>query len=802
MLKNTRIHFALGLFFLICHQAFAQSSKMEDYDIVWDRQSVNASESMPLGGGDVGCNVWVENGDVLMYVQRSGSIAENHEYLKLGRIRLRLEPNPFTPEDSFSQRLKLNEGYVEIIGKPRTNDGTPEAKLVLWVDVFRSTVHFEIQAETPIKVDVAYEHWRNEDQIIPNNAQRGSSYTLDRYPGQVVLHKDSVVQDNRGIVFFHRNPDDKLVTDILLKQQGLEAYKKDIPDDLKGRTFGGVLFGDGFEPANPTKGEYLGTPYRAKHLVSTQPQKYHHLQLVTHIDQTEHLQEWKAALDRRTDEARAEKTEKARQNTRNWWNKYWQRSYIRINAESPSEQDSAWVAARNYQLFRYQLGCNAFGEYPTKFNGGNFTVDAGLIDQNRAYGPDFRAWGGGVFTAQNQRLVYWPMLKSGDYDAILSQFELYRKALPGSQARVKEHFGHEGAMYSEYISVPGLAVGSGYGWSEGVRNRGVEIPFGDERADGAKGYNSVVEKGIMANGYVSYHWESQLEHAYMILEYHRYSGADITEYMPFIENALIFFDEHYRKRHKLRTGNELDSLGQLVIFPSTSCESYRGAKNPSDVVAGLQACLESLLRLDDNLIMIKDKSYYERFLQRLPGFFYDQVSGDTIIKPAESWKLYQNVECPQFYPLFPFDRFDLRDDEMTVFRNTWKHGTFPKGMVISWHQDGIFFARMGMTEAAAAYNTKKLANSDRRFPTFWGPGHDWVPDHNWGGSGMIGLQEMLMQCFDDKILLLPAWPKDWNVDFKLHAPGNTVVEGSVQNGKMTNLKVKPENRLKDVILLK
>ncbi len=757
---------------------------------------------MPLGGGDVGCNVWVENGDVLMYVQRSGSIAENHEYLKLGRVRLRLEPTPFTPENSFSQRLKLNEGYVEIIGKPRTNDGTPEAKLVLWVDVFRSTVHFEIQAETPIKVDVAYEHWRNEDQIIPNNAQRGSSYTLDRYPGQVVLHKDSVVQDNRGIVFFHRNPDDKLVTDILLKQQGLEAYKKDIPDDLKGRTFGGVLLGDEFEPANPTKGEYLGTPYRAKHLVSTQPQKYHHLQLVTHIDQTEHLQEWKAALDRRTDEARAEKTEKARQNTRNWWNKYWQRSYIRINAESPSEQDSAWVAARNYQLFRYQLGCNAFGEYPTKFNGGNFTVDAGLIDQNRAYGPDFRAWGGGVFTAQNQRLVYWPMLKSGDYDAILSQFELYRKALPGSQARVKEHFGHEGAMYSEYISVPGLAVGSGYGWSEGVRNRGVEIPFGDERADGAKGYNSVVEKGIMANGYVSYHWESQLEHAYMILEYHRYSGADITEYMPFIENALIFFDEHYRKRHKLRTGNELDSLGQLVIFPSTSCESYRGAKNPSDVVAGLQACLESLLRLDDNLIMIKDKSYYERFLQRLPGFFYDQVSGDTIIKPAESWKLYQNVECPQFYPLFPFDRVDLRDDEMTVFRNTWKHGTFPKGMVISWHQDGIFFARMGMTKAAAAYNTKKLANSDRRFPTFWGPGHDWVPDHNWGGSGMIGLQEMLMQCFDDKILLLPAWPKDWNVDFKLHAPGNTIVEGSVQNGKMTNLKVKPENRLKDVILLK
>jgi hypothetical protein len=60
-------------------------------------------------------------------------------------------------------------------------------------------------------------------------------------------------------------------------------------------------------------------------------------------------------------------------------------------------------------------------------------------------------------------------------------------------------------------------------------------------------------------------------------------------------------------------------------------------------------------------------------------------------------------------------------------------------MVQSWHQDGIFFARMGMTQEAREYNTRKMKDSDRRFPTFWGPGHDRVPDHNWGGSGMLGL---------------------------------------------------------------
>jgi hypothetical protein len=117
---------------------------------------------------------------------------------------------------------------------------------------------------------------------------------------------------------------------------------------------------------------------------------------------------------------------------------------------------------------------------------------------------------------------------------------------------------------------------------------------------------------------------------------------------------------------------------------------------------------------------------------------------------------------------------------------------------VSWHQDAIFCARLGLTEEAAAITIKKLQDSERRFPIFWGPGHDWVPDHNWGGSGMIGLQEMLMQTVDDKIFLFPAWPKEWDVSFKLHAPYNTTVEGELKGGEIIFLKVIPETRKKDM----
>jgi hypothetical protein len=395
------------------------------------------------------------------------------------------------------------------------------------------------------------------------------------------------------------------------------------------------------------------------------------------------------------------------------------------------------------------------------------------------------------------------MLKAGDYDAILPQFELYRKGLPGATARVKTHFGHDGAVFSEYMSATGIVFGAGWGWDgDGHRARGEEIPFGDPRATGATGYNKTAEEGVMANQSCAYHWESQLEHAYMILEYQRFSGNDISMYMPFIKAAVIFFDEHYQARQKMRTGKTLDENGKLVIYPSTSCESYRGATNPSDILAGLKACINGILKLDEKYVSSEEKRYYKGFLQRVPDFSFGEIERVKIMKPAETWLKEANQELPQFYPLFPFNQYHIGDSEIQIFKNTYeKAPDFRKGTIISWHQDGIFFARMGMTKEAADYNVKKLKDSDRRFPTFWGPGHDWVPDHNWGGSGMIGLQEMLMQTIGDQILLFPAWPKEWDVDFKLHAPGNTTVEGVLKNGKLTKLKVTPESRKKDIILM-
>ncbi|MGB3007785.1 MAG: hypothetical protein WBC06_14820, partial [Chitinophagaceae bacterium] len=154
-------------------------------------------------------------------------------------------------------------------------------------------------------------------------------------------------------------------------------------------------------------------------------------------------------------------------------------------------------------------------------------------------------------------------------------------------------------------------------------------------------------------------------------------------------------------------------------------------------------------------------------------------------------------------PVFPWGIYGVGKPGLDTALNTWNYDTsvIKFRSHIGWKQDNIWAARLGLTDEAWKLTSLKLQNSERRFPAFWGPGFDWVPDHNWGGSGMIGLQEMLMQVDDKRILLFPAWPKDKDVHFKLHAPYNTIVEAELKDGKVVLLKVLPEERSKDVEII-
>lgn len=69
---------------------------LDAYNVVWTTQSKNAGESIPISGGDIGLNVWIENDELLFYMGRAGYRDENGAILKPGRVRVKLTPNPFS----------------------------------------------------------------------------------------------------------------------------------------------------------------------------------------------------------------------------------------------------------------------------------------------------------------------------------------------------------------------------------------------------------------------------------------------------------------------------------------------------------------------------------------------------------------------------------------------------------------------------------------------------------------------------------------------------------------------------------
>ena len=158
-----------------------------------------------------------------------------------------------------------------------------------------------------------------------------------------------------------------------------------------------------------------------------------------------------------------------------------------------------------------------------------------------------------------------------------------------------------------------------------------------------------------------------------------------------------------------------------------------------------------------------------------------------MISPAKTWERINNVETPQLYPVYPWRMYGVGKENLDVARNTYLYD--PDALRFrshtGWKQDNIWAACLGLTEEAVRLTRLKMADGPYRFPAFWGPGFDWAPDHNHGGSGMIGMQEMLLQTDGDKIYLFPAWPVEWDVRFRLHVPGRTVVEAELKNGEVS-----------------
>lgn len=703
--------------------SFAANKTVKEYvpePYVWTSMSVNSSESMPCGGHDIGMNVWVENGDLLFYACQSGWFDENNTLLKAGRFCLHFS-EPFTNE-GFSQTLDLYNGCVIV------KDGKHEVKL--WAEVFKPQICLQIVKGNGNDAVFSYESWRYKDVPVTKDACQQTSWKWN-IPKDCKTFADDIKAEKHSLTFVHQNKAET-VFDYTVNKEGLDSVKSQLYNPIGNLRMVGKISAPDFTFRDETYDLYASTPFKAYNFAA---QRVKRSVITITLNVEDGLNASRTYVPNKV------------KSSQDWWHEYWQRSWIKTTAPEAKEM------VRNYELFRFMLGCNAFGKWPSKFNGGLFTFDPVYEDEKAPFTPDYRKWGGGTMTAQNQRLVYWPMLKSGDFDLMKSQLDTYLRLLPNAKLRTKYYWGHEGASFSEQIENFGLPNPAEYGKHKPGED------MGNER-----------------NAWLEYQWDTVLEFCQMILEAHRFSGMDISSYEPLVEQSLVFFDKHYRYLAKQRGVKDSNADGKLILYPSSGCETFKMAYNPSSVVAALKSVSLSYFNY-------KNDSAFHKLYQSIP----DVPIKDDMIQPAVVWARVQNVETPQLYPVFPWRMFGVwqeggvGQDSLRIARNTYMNDTHAVKMrsIEGWKQDNIWAACLGLTEEAAKLNREKFASGPYRFPAFWNRGFDWSPDLNRGGAAMIGLQEMLLQeSPSGETLICPAWPKEWHVEFKLHSSKGVVMGGN------------------------
>jgi alpha-L-fucosidase 2 len=729
-------------------------------DVTWNSLGKNENSSMPIGNGDLAANIWTEqNGDLVLLVAKSDAWSENGQLLKLGRVRVTLTPNPFAAPAPVTQTLRLEAGEILIQSGKNV--------MHVWVDARHPVIHLEVQTDHPVQLEARSELWRTKSyHLDPRAVSQAGFFEWGNNPNGLNFGPDTIFPARKNCVSWcHFNSNS--IYPLVFERENLESLLPKYPDPLLHRCFGITMKSPALVSSDDRT---LKTAIASSSL---------RLDLYALTEQTDAPETWQADVSKVVASVEAVKINAARRAHQQWWAEFWNRSWIHI-IDTPE----AAKVSQSYAIQRYMTACAGRGAQPIKFNGSLFTVGHDLPEGSSStadhHDADFRAWGAS-FWNQNTRLIYWPLIATGDEDLLAPWFNMYVQALPLAKDRTQLYYHHDGGAFIETIYFWGLPNVSDFGWN----NKGPELQ----------------------SEWMRYHVQGGLEVLAQMLDRYDYTqDADFARnsLLPLADTVLTYYDQHWQR------GPD----GKILMEPAQSIETYqKTASNPTPDVAGLMSVLPRLLSLPPALISNARRSLWTKVLTDLPqlpvgttakGKLPPKGRGDPdgrpTILPARKYDAPKNSENPELYTVFPYRLYGVGKPNLGLATDTYEARLFPFGKC--WGQDGMEAAILGLTSEAKKVVLQEFTSyGNQQFPWFWSKNSDWIPDMDNGGAGMMTLQLMLMQCDGKRIQLLPAWPGDWTADFKLRAPFQTTVEGHVESGKLTRLKVVPAKRAKDVVVV-
>jgi hypothetical protein len=299
--------------------------------------------------------------------------------------------------------------------------------------------------------------------------------------------------------------------------------------------------------------------------------------------------------------------------------------------------------------------------------------------------------------------------------------------------------------------------------------------------------------GLTDNQYIRRYWQGGLELTAMMLEYYRHTGDSAlatNTLLPLASQIITFYDQHYSR----------DAQGKLHFDPAQMLETFWDVVNPTPDIAGLYCDLSGLLQVTNSLTTAAQRAQWQRLLGELPPLPKTTANGVPMVGSADLLRDgSHNIENGNLYAVWPYQQLGVTAGNLTLAQNSYYNRRHQGGPYQCWMNDSLFAAYAGLSAGATDHLASRFVMSGAlRFPAFYVNG-DWVPDMDNGGVCQNTIQSMLMQCQGKKIVLLPAWPANWDADFKLNAPYQTTVQASVRGGVVVSLNVTPASRLADVV---
>ena len=501
---------------------------------------------------------------------------------------------------------------------------------------------------------------------------------------------------------------------------------------------------------------------------------------------------------------------------RKWWSSFWDKSYVSLHS---ADGEADFITA-NYNYFMYVMASSSLGDFPPKFNGMIWTT-----------GGDARKWGNNYWGA-NQSCMYNGLFPSNRIELMEPMFRMYTAMSPSLEIAATQQWGSKGIYIPETVSFDGLPrlpeeialemrdlYLARKPWNERSEEfddyASTKSPFQSrwnwkQDKGWSNGKWTFTDKGAGAFGHVSHIFSRGGKIAYQYWQ--RYEFTRDLEWLrstgyPVIKGVTEF----YRNFPNVRK----ESDGKYHIYNVNDNESVRGGHNTVEEISSMMGIFPAAIRASQILNIDSDlRLLWEEFLQNLSPL---PLNSDF----PETYKAGTPVTFVRSLPPFIQGPGTGRPDGNTMpvwFFDLCNPVAGNTGLVNIANATYDSYFPNGITKNSPVYVLSKLAVTGTMMERIDATRYlipnqirtaeiETLPNRmtlreGYQTTGVQNLGRMADALHyalisssptgpgqDPVIKIFPAWPEEWDADFKLLARGNFLVTASFKGGKTGELHI-------------